>query len=444
MLAERHIRPRFLLGLGALALLLLGLLHACCLHYYPKALLDPQNLSDFYPLSVFQFRVPEVWQLGFGLCLVLSLAWVWPRLERIESTGRIVLIAWGACFLTKLLDGWRFGIDYPTATWGDNGVEYYHDAIWIKNPLVFLAHFNSSQIFLFEHSRTHPPGAVLLYYFLFQVFQNPGLISLAVAGIALGLALPAWRRLLELSFGSAPQGSVLLLALLPAFLIYGLACLDAVVAASFLMAWVNFLDESSPRNFWLATLFVFLSALLSFAVLYLVALILVWAFLEARLLRALKILGIVMAALLSIKFAIGFDWLQSFSLASFLENPQGFRLFSDPAHYFWFRLAIPVEIAFFYTPFMLWMTWRGLQRMPSVAPRFSKLPTLASRTFIVFLASGALKNGEGARVAIFLLPFLLLPAVLAWRELDASSRRLLATGLFAWATLMQLFGFYQW
>lgn len=372
------------------------------------------------------------------------MALAWPRLERIDSMGLMVLIAWGSSFLVKLLDGWRFGIDYPTATWGDNGVEYYHDAIWIKDPLGFLAHFNASQIFLFEHSRTHPPGAVLLYYFLLQIFHNPGLISLSIAGIALGLALPAWRRLIELSLGTAPPGSVLLLALLPAILIYGLASLDAVIAACFLVAWVNFLDESSPRSFCFAALFIFLASTLSFAVFFLVALILVWAFLEARLIRALKILGVVAAALLLIKFALGFDWLQSFSLASYLENPRGFRLFSDPAQYFWFRLAIPAEISFFYTPFMFWMTWRGFHMMPAGAPRFSKLPIATLGIFIIFLASGALKNGEGARVALFLLPFLLLPALLAWRELDGTSRRLMATGLFSWAILMQLFGFYQW
>jgi hypothetical protein len=60
------------------------------------------------------------------------------------------------------------------------------------------------------------------------------------------------------------------------------------------------------------------------------------------------------------------------------------------------------------------------------------------------LLSGAMKIGEAARICLFILPYLLLPVVAAWRELRAGDQFRVAQAVFAWGVAMQLFGFYQW
>jgi hypothetical protein len=45
---------------------------------------------------------------------------------------------------------------------------------------------------------------------------------------------------------------------------------------------------------------------------------------------------------------------------------------------------------------------------------------------------------------LFILPYLLLPVVAAWRELRSGDQFRVAQAVFAWGVVMQLFGFYQW
>jgi len=60
------------------------------------------------------------------------------------------------------------------------------------------------------------------------------------------------------------------------------------------------------------------------------------------------------------------------------------------------------------------------------------------------LLAGALKIGEAARVCLFIVPYLCLPAFAAWRELQQRERDRVAYGVLGFGCLMQLMGFYQW
>ena len=47
-------------------------------------------------------------------------------------------------------------------------VQFFHDAVRIRSPAVWLSEFNTIQPHLLIHSRTHPPFAVLLHYALLR------------------------------------------------------------------------------------------------------------------------------------------------------------------------------------------------------------------------------------------------------------------------------------
>ena len=242
--AQRAFGARQLVGSTLLFVCGLGLLHFACLRLVSKDDIDPWGLSDFYPLSVFKFRTPQVSQMLWAVVFEGTFVALFLKLTR-----KPVALFWVFCVAllfavqSNWLHGWRYGIDYPTATSGDSGIEYYHDAILIQGPLWFLRRFNAIQFELLEHARTHPPGPVLFYYGLSRALGNPGLISIAVTAASLGLALPYWRRLLRLTLGEAPTSALLLYAILPANLIYGLATVDAPIAALFLATVVSFIDE---------------------------------------------------------------------------------------------------------------------------------------------------------------------------------------------------------
>ncbi len=435
------------LGLWALGMFSLFLaLHYLCLALYPKAELDVYGISDFYPLSVFNFRIPRLEQLLGAAGLGLFFWRLWPRLGgKAQPLWLLIYGGLSLAFFSNLLHGWRYGIDYPTATWGDGGIEYYHDAILLKGPLWFLERCNAIQFELLEHARTHPPGPVLLYYFLAKIFRDPGLISVALALLSLALGLRSLKRLLILAFGSEPRGALLLYAILPAILIYGLAVVDAVIASVFLAALVNFLDEKKKGSVAWAGFWLSLSLFFTFGALFLLPVMLGWELLRRKSAARFAVAaGFAVLLLLALKIFTNFDWLAAFLKASAMENEKGFLLFADPRRYLWYRIGAVAEILFFFTPFLCLLAWQGRAALKAKSPDFYAFSWLGLATLAALLLSGAMKIGEAARICIFILPFLFLPAMAAWHGLKDGARARAAYAVFAWSLVMQLFGFYQW
>jgi hypothetical protein len=423
-----------------------GLLHFVCFRLVSKADIDPWGLSDFYPLSVFKFRTPNALQLLWAVAFEGTFVALFCKLTRKPVT---LFWVFGAALLfavqSNLLHGWRYGIDYPTATSGDSGIEYYHDAIVIQGPLWFLRRFNAVQFELLEHARTHPPGPVLFYYVLHRALRNPGLISIAVTAVSLGLALPYWRRLLRLTLGEAPTSVLLLYAILPANLIYGLATVDAPIAALFLATVVSFVDEDRRGSWLIAAVWLSASLFFTFGALFLLPVLLGFELLQhRRVTRAALVVGLSALVLASLKPLFGYGWLSSFLRASAMENAKGFLLFADPKRYLWYRLGAVAEILCFFSPFLAWLLLRGVPVLKRESPRAWTLAWLAPLSLALVLLSGAMKVGEAARICLFILPYLLLPVVAAWRELRVADQFRVAQAVFAWGLLMQLFGFYQW
>ncbi|HEY3664482.1 MAG TPA: hypothetical protein VGL19_00735 [Polyangiaceae bacterium] len=444
--ARRGVGFRELLVAAVLFLAGVALLHVSCLHWVSKDDIDPWGLSDFYPLSVFKFRTPQPLQLAWALVYEATFVGLYFKLTR-KPVALCWVIAVALLFAVQsnLLHGWRYGIDYPTATSGDSGIEYYHDAIVIQGPLWFLRRFNSIQFELLEHARTHPPGPVLFYYALYRGLKNPGLISIAVTAISLGLGLPYWRRLLRLTLGEAPTSVLLLYAILPASLVYGLAVVDAPIAALFLATVVSFIDDGRRGSLLISAGWLSLSLFFTFGALFLLPVLLGFELVRhRRLRRSLVVLALSALVLASLEPLLGYSWLASFLRASAMENARGFLLFAEPKRYLWYRLGSVAEILCFFSPFLLWLLLRGLPLLRRESERAFTLAWLGPLSLGLVLLSGAMKIGEAARICLFILPYLLLPVVAAWRELRSGDQFRVAQAVFAWGVVMQLFGFYQW
>jgi hypothetical protein len=443
---QRAFGAKQLVGATLLFVCGLGLLHFACLRLVSKEDIDPWNLSDFYPLSVFKFRTPQASQLLWAVVFEGTFVALFLKLTR-----KPVALFWvfGVALLfavqSNWLHGWRYGIDYPTATSGDSGIEYYHDAIVIHGPLWFLRRFNAVQFELLEHARTHPPGPVLFYYALHRALGNPGLISIAVTATSLGLALPYWRRLLRLTLGEAPTSALLLYAILPANLIYGLAVVDAPIAALFLATVVSFVDEDRRGSWLIAAAWFSVSLFFTFGALFLLPVLLGFELVQhKRVTRTVLVASLSALVLASLRPLFGYGWLSSFLRASAMENAKGFLLFAEPKHYLWYRLGAVAEILCFFSPFMAWLLMRGLPVLKRESRRGFTLAWLGPLSLALVLLSGAMKIGEAARICLFILPYLLLPVIAAWQRLPKADQFRVAQAVFAWGLIMQLFGFYQW
>jgi hypothetical protein len=424
----------------------IALLHFVCLRLYPKSELDIYDLSDFYPLSVFRFRKPSWPELALALATEALFVGLWRGLSsRRASLAVLFCASLLLAVSSNLLHGWRYGIDYPTATSGDSGIEYYHDAVLIQGPLWLLARFNAIQFQLLEHARTHPPGPVLLYYVLYRTVRDPGLVSIGITAVSLALALPKLRRLLTLAFGEEPPGALLLYAILPANLIYGLATVDAPIAALFLAAAVSFVDDARPGSWCSAGVWLSACLFFTFGALFLVPVFIGFEWLRRkRSSRCLLTFSVAALLLTLLKPLFGYGWLASFVKAATIENANGFLLFTEPKRYLWYRLGAIAEIAFFFSPFLVLALCRGWAALRRASQDAAALAWIGPACLSLMLLSGAMKIGEAARICLFILPYLLLP-VLAWfREASDASRFRVAQAVFAWGVVMQLFGFYQW
>lgn len=438
ILTKRQIWTQAFLFLGAILAL-----HYTCLYFFPKAELDVYDISDFYPLSVFNFRRTFLAWHWVGAGLLALACWVAaPWLSRPRAFLLVWAFAFGLAFSSNLIHGWTFGIDYPTATWGDSGIEYYHDAVLVKSAAWFLGRFNQIQAALLEHARTHPPGPVLYYYFLAKALPSPAAISLASGAIATGLFLFYWRRLCWRFFGR-DLGESVLGAVLPAMLIYSIAVIDAVLAGVFLACLAHFVADDRAKSAVLCGAWMALGLFFTFGALFLIPLILGASVISRRLWRGLLAFLVAAALLASLKL-LGFDWWAAFRAAAKLENEQGFLLFAHPRRYLWYRLGAVAEIFFFFTPFLLALAWRGLPLLRMANPGVTRLAWLGPLILLAMLLAGMLKIGEAGRVCIFITPFLLLPVARAWRVLEAPSRVSALRAVMLWAVAMQLFGFYQW
>jgi hypothetical protein len=437
------------LALSALVMLgVVALLHVLCLHFYPKKQLDIWNLSDYWPLSVFRARLPNGWQWAAAGATVGLYATLRRRMQEASASWQF-LVAFGLVVLASLTHGIQFGLDFPTAGQGEDGLEYYQDAMAIPDPLWFLRNFHDVQPVLLVHARTHPPGAVLMYWALQRILVQPVLISVAVAALSLVLTLSAWRRLLDLAGvpETAKPGLTFLYAVLPGVSIYYLAVMDAVFAGVLLWALVTWLDEGDPKSRAWCVVWLFVASLLSFGFLFILPVLAGLAWWRKRGARRLALVGAGLALAWVVLFLLtGFNYVKSLVVASVLENPGGFLLVTNPRGYLWYRLGAVLEIAIFITPFLAMQIPDGLRWTRSRAPLAYQLFWLGTGSVAAMLLSGAMKIGEAARICLFLVPYLLLPiAARLGPSRGGLQRQLRLTDwVFAMGLLMQLGGMYQW
>ena len=418
--------------------------HLLCLQFYPKPELDPMSLSDFYPMSVFHFRQPAWWSV-FPAAASVLVFWAWQGRAAAEPRWtRQWLVIFSLLLLTTLTLGFQFGLDYPTAGWGEGASEYWQDAMIIQGPLWFLRHFHEVQPYLLVHAMTHPPGPVLLYWCLGALLVQPWLVSVAVAAIALGLSLWTWDRLLRRVFGEARPEMLFLLGLLPGVQVYYLAVMDAIFAGVMLAAVLAFLEEDAGSA-WRSAFWIWLATALSFGALFLGPVLggmLLWR--RRGWGRAAYILLLFVAAWALVYRLSGYNQWLGFRTASALENPGGFLATANPRGYFWYRIGSVLEISFYFTPFLCVLVPRGLQWLGQRSKEAWVLYWLGVGTVAAILLSGAMKIGEAARLCLFLIPFLLLPVAAVWPHLSRPRQRSLLALVFAQSLLMQLFGFYLW
>jgi hypothetical protein len=414
----------------------------------------------YWPISIFTIRLGRLrleWAIGTTIAAIVVVVVAGAYCRR-RDTGIAPIVVAGVVLLglSNLVHGFDHGFVAPLAT----REGYYQMAPAVTDPLAFIRTYEANQLSYVVHARTHPPGAVLTFALFERVFGSRVLVSAAIALVSLPTSAVFLYRLVGTYYErDVARYVTVLFVLLPAVQIYYLASLDALIATLMLGAVYFFTRESR-----LATLGTFACLLVaSFQMFLAVVLLPVLAAIaldrrEKRVPFTAILVGLIGCYILA-DIALGYNYLDSFVLASNQQNPGGFLLTAEPAWYVYTRLEDIAEFALFFTPFVLVLAIRGvraLQRdvlgsggwLPANVPEREPLliAGVAVASFAALLVAGVYHTGETARGAIYLYPFLLLPVAAALRRIapDERERWLLAAAVFGQTLVMQLVGGYLW
>ncbi len=414
------------------------LIHTECLPYWPVSQMALRRAADA--------NSPGASQIIFAALAVVLFVVALRVLEKTRYPPWLAA-AFGLALIlaTTLTHGITSGLEQPVAGPGLTKTEYFRFAAGIVDPLAFVRGFETYQPERLGHVGTHPPGAVLLFYLLRTLTGSPLAIALFLAVAAVGLTALVFRVSLAPQADDPAIGRTLfLLFLVPAIQIYYAASLDALIAP-LMLGSVLWMTSASPGRRAAATVCLILVSTLTFTFLFIlpIAAVMVgkgrasWRHLLAQI-GALAVFWVAVYALL------GYNYLHSFAIASALENPDGFRLLSTPGDYLMTRVEDVGEILLFLGPAVAMVIARAYRQGGRQDP-LVKLSAAAIGSLLLVFLTGAYRTGETARGAMFIYPFLMLPAAIELARPPVARQYSLLAGLtFAQSLLMQMAGGYFW
>lgn len=423
------------------------------------------------------FSVPSVLELMIFAVICLSfivvVKYYFGNKPRKVNPYMLVLIGTLLIICTNLISGWEEGIVNAIGGTG----EIYQDAIQITDPISFISEYTILQDNLTVHARTHPPGAILVIYFLYILFGSAGYIAIAICVISALLSAYFLNGIFKRYFSEGvPKYMVFLYLLLPAIQVYYLANIYALITTLIIGVVYFYFHENKIVSIIGTITCSFLATLMSFMAFFIIGCLLFYEVFSARhagqinktsllskkgfknsiknsqrlIISIIGIVGIYGILLLG----LGFNYLNSFFIATAAETTQGWELITNPFEYFTTRVKNVMDILMFFGPVMIVLFYKGFKMLKTEktlnenSAQLFHLVSAAILTLLLVFASGAYDHGETARAAMFIYLFLLIPVAIYLNNLNGHLTRaqwgLLFGVVFGQAVFMQLVGSYVW
>lgn len=408
------------------------------------------DCPNYWPISVITPRIPGWKELLVAISSLFLFHFTIRYLLRLKyNIYSVILVGIILVLATNMIQGWEDGFISPIARGGIGGHEYFHDAKKIKDPSHFIIHFEQVQSVLQTHSRTHPPGVVLTIYLLLKIFEDPGFISVVIAVVSVFLSTFFLHGVLSTEFAGHDHSGYMsfLFILIPSVQIYYAASIDALVASFLLGVLYFFIHPRASISIIGAVLLLFCASFLTFGFVFILPVIFgfeivrkghIWK--SCLILLGLTLIYIIICAVFN------FNYINSFIIASTLENPLGFRLFIEPISYIFSRLEGIFEITLFFGPFLCVVMLRGLRIMKNTHSHLGTMTWLAIATLLAMFITGAFHTGETSRICLFIYPYMIFPiaSYLSYIKISIKEKNTLLSLVFIQTVFMQLFGDYSW
>ncbi len=404
----------------------------------------------YWPVSIVVPRLPD-WRNCVVAAIVVLVFMLAIRLLFRRGLKIFHIIIFGVVLVigSNLVQGWEGGFTIPVAGGVSKGIQLYHDAIKIRDPVLFLRQFEQVQQDLLVHSRVNPPGAVLLFYLLSKLVGNPAYIAVVIAVVSASLSMFFLYGILSTEFAEDGLAGYVtfLFILIPGVQIYYAATLDALVASFLLGVLYFFMLRRHSVSIIGSVVSLFLASFLKFLFVFILPVIVALDILKRKSIRRSGLILLSIVLVYTLIYAVfGFNYVNSFVTASVIDNPEGFRLFADPASYVFTRLAGVFEIIVFFGPFLSVAAVRGIRAEGKPRSTLTLATWTAAGTLCAMFLVGVFRYGETGRVCLFFYPYMVIPiaSYLKHTRVSSSDKKLLLCLVFAQTTLMQMFGNYFW
>ncbi|MHC4075026.1 MAG: hypothetical protein ACYSRZ_01245, partial [Planctomycetota bacterium] len=322
---------------------------------------------------------------------------------------------------------------------------YYHDAMTIASPAEFLKNFNAAQAHLLSpNARTHPPGPVLMMYGLWKSVRTPAAISVVMTLLSVCLTSFFLYLVLIRYFGRfISRYTTLLFFMIPAVQIYYCASIDALIATACLGSIYFYSHRNSVMGIIGSIVCLFVISFMTFGFLFIGPVLLGYELIRRKSIYRFAVIFSSLALIYVMLYIIlGFNYIQSFFVASSLENPNGFQLFAAPLNYLVTRVLCVFELIAYLGPFVLIACFSGLKNMAKdkSCPDLFVISILGIGTLLVMFLTGAYRTAQTARTCLYIYPILMFPvAVFLQNQRPNVKDRVELLGLiFAQTVLMQM------
>ncbi len=384
-------------------------------------LLGKWDIPEGWPISEGKFLLPTLDGISFLALSILSLQLFFKFKAKILNIFPLILLFSSLLLVfTNGMHGTTNGFIRPLIS-EDTPEEYYQDIKHVRSPDSFLRDYTTIQPNLLVHSRSHPPGPILIMKVADGLFKKPEVISIFLGIASLLMAGIGFRGYLKnKQFTTLETNYITLLFLCcTAVQVYTLFSIDGLILGISCI----FLFTITSEKLWLRMLG-FIVCLWSLLLLSFGSLFFLPAtfFLYHQNRRYIEFcLGslVVALALLALNSIYGFSWLHSFKVASSLENSQGYLLLKDPVTFVATRLENIFEIILFTGPLIMFgifktskehnlrRTFSTILKKPFTETKFM---VWSAVILLSVFATGAYHTGETARACLFITPYLFIGA----------------------------------
>lgn len=410
------------------------------------------DLTLFWPLGVFSLVYPGIIEVLITIAIFFSfLLFIIFYFKKKLKIIYIIFISLILIISANLIHGIFIGLENPINGLLSSTKQFYDDAINIINPFKFITEFEKLQPYLGTHAKTHPPGATLLFYLLYKIFYYPALISLVICSFSTIFSGFFFYKFLKSKISEEISRYIIVIFfLIPAIQIYYLANLYAIVTTLFLGVLYFYFHPNIKISIIGSVICVFFAASITFMFVFIIALLFSYEIIKNRYFKSLKKIFLIVVILLILFIAVllisGFNYVNSFLIASKLENPGGFMFISNPIEYIFTRIEDILEIIIFFGPFLSVLLILGIKDSKKNNYEFYLLTTLGLLVMLILFLIGAYKTGETARGCLFLYPFLLIPIAfyLDKYQFTQIEKKILFILVFGQSLFMELLGFYFW